>query len=70
MKEKPDPLLNPELCCDEDLGAIDPGATNAFADLALVSVGGCRIDQSVAVPNRGLYRIGGLLRRRRNLRWS
>ena len=56
-------VAHPQLGGDEDLVAGDAGAADALADLALVVVGGGRVDQPVAVTQRGLDGGGGLLGR-------
>jgi hypothetical protein len=56
-------VADPQLGGDEDLVAVDAGAADALADLALVVVGGGRVDQPVAVPQRGLDGGLGLLGR-------
>ena len=47
-------VADPQLGGDEDLVAGDAGAADALADLALVVVGGGRVDQPVAVTERRL----------------
>ena len=56
-------VADPQLGGDEDLVAVDAGAADALADLALVVVGGGGVDQPVAVAQRGLDGGGGLLGR-------
>ena len=56
-------VADPQLGGDEDLVAVDAGAADALADLALVVVGGGRVDQPVAVAQRGLDGGDGLLGR-------
>jgi hypothetical protein len=56
-------VADPELGDDEDLVAVDRGASDPLADLALVAVGGGRVDERVAVRDRGLDRARRLLRR-------
>src|SRR5699024_3685441 len=54
---------DPQLGLDEDLGAVQARLLDALADLALVAIGGCGIDQTVANA-QGLSDCGdGLLRR-------
>ena len=54
---------DPDLGLEEDVGAVEAGSADRVADLALVAVGGGRIDVAVAVTQRRLDGGGGLLRR-------
>ena len=56
-------VADPELGRDEHLGAVDAGAADRLADLALVAVGGGGVDQAVAGRDRGLDGADRLLRR-------
>ena len=56
-------VADPELGDDEDLAAVDRGASDPLADLALVAVCGGGVEERVAVRDRGLDRNGRLLRR-------
>jgi hypothetical protein len=47
-------IADPQLGGDEDVPAVDAGAADAVADLALVAVGGGCVDQPVALGERGL----------------
>jgi hypothetical protein len=57
-------VADPDLRLKEDVIAGDARAANAFADLALVAVGGGCVDQPVADTQRRLEGRGGLLGRR------
>src|SRR3954468_19790339 len=54
---------DPDLGLQEYLGAVEARGAHRVADLALVAVGGGRVDQAVAVAQRGLDGGGGLLGR-------
>jgi hypothetical protein len=54
---------DPDLGLQEHLGAVKARGADRVADLALVAVGGGRVDQPVAVAQRGLDGGGGLLGR-------
>jgi len=56
-------VADPELGDDEDLAAVDPGAPDRLADLALVAVGGGGVDERIAVRDRSLDRARRLLGR-------
>ena len=47
-------VADPQLGGDEDLVARDAGTADTLAHFAFVAVGGCGIDQAVAVAQRGL----------------
>jgi hypothetical protein len=45
-------VADPDLRLEEDVGAVDPRAPDAFPDLAFVAVAGCRVDVPVADAQR------------------
>jgi hypothetical protein len=55
-------VVDPDLGLDEDLGPVDPGCGDRFADLALVGRGGGGVDEPVAGVEGGADGIAGLVR--------
>jgi hypothetical protein len=56
-------VADPELGDHEDLAAVDLGAPDPLADLALVAIGGGRVDEGIAARDRSLDRVRRFLRR-------
>ena len=56
-------VADPDLGLDEDLERVDPGATNGFADLALVAVRGRGVDVRGNRVERGPHGGSGLVGR-------
>ena len=57
-------VADPDLRLDEDVAAVEAGAADRLADLALVAVGGGRVDVAVADRERRLDRAARLVGRR------